>query len=283
MRKKWKPWLVFALLIFFLLSIYQSNYTFQSVDYLVESPYLPNAFDDFKICVLSDIHHRDKDSYSDLLEEIWDKSPDIVVFTGDMVSSSTKDVESLMKFLSNLSEKFPLYYIYGNHEVDLARKNPTTKFFKRISEENILHLSNKQVTIMRGMKKINLAGLEEDYSYYYRPAGNTQLPVFDYLGEKEERFTILLAHSPLYYEDYKKWGADLTLSGHLHGGGWRLPFLGGVFSPEVNLFPKYDRGKFGDRSQSMIVSAGLGNSGLPFRLFNPQEVVFVTLKSLSIH
>ena len=65
-------------------------------------------------------------------------------------------------------------------------------------------------------------------------------------GEMEERigsaetdaYCILMAHHPLYAETYWKWGADLVLSGHLHGGIARLPLLGGVISPQFRLFPR---------------------------------------------
>lgn len=59
---------------------------------------------------------------------------------------------------------------------------------------------------------------------------------------KEGCCNVLLAHNPVYFDTYAAWGADLTLSGHLHGGIVRLPLLGGVISPQMKLFPDYTRG-----------------------------------------
>ena len=72
--------------------------------------------------------------------------------------------------------------------------------------------------------------------------------------------------------------ADLVLSGHVHGGLFRLPLLGGVISPRFQLFPHYDRGVFTDGEHTMILSAGLGWHGFPFRFNNLPEIVNITLE-----
>ena len=94
-----------------------------------------------------------------------------------------------------------------------------------------------------------------------------------------EDFNILLSHSPFDFEVFAKWGADLTLSGHVHGGLIRLPFIGGLISPERGLFPKYSEGEYSIDDSKMIVSRGLGgSSGINLRIFNNPEICVVTLK-----
>ena len=75
-----------------------------------------------------------------------------------------------------------------------------------------------------------------------------------------------------------RWGADLTVSGHIHGGLMRLPVLGGVISPRLCLFPHYDGGRFTKAGREMILSRGLGTHTLPIRIFNPGELVVIHLK-----
>ena len=70
------------------------------------------------------------------------------------------------------------------------------------------------------------------------------------------------------------------LSGHAHGGQFRLPFIGGVIAPDQGIFPKYDAGKFTENDTSMIVSRGLGNSIIPIRFNNDPELVIVELSSI---
>ena len=81
------------------------------------------------------------------------------------------------------------------------------------------------------------------------------------------------------FDFYVKNNFDLVLTGHTHGGQISLPFIGGVIAPNQGLFPKYDNGLFKDKNTNMIVSSGIGNSLLPFRINNRPELVIVTLKS----
>ena len=94
----------------------------------------------------------------------------------------------------------------------------------------------------------------------------------------EESYGVLLAHNPDYFEQYAGWGADLVLSGHVHGGIVRVPFWNkGVLSPNIRFFPRYDGGMFKKEKSTMILSCGLGMHTIPFRLFNPGELVCVEL------
>lgn len=100
----------------------------------------------------------------------------------------------------------------------------------------------------------------------------------DTLGRMDTNYyNILLAHNPAYFEDYAKLHPDLVLSGHVHGGLVRLPFLGGVISPALKLFPKYDGGKFVQGDSTMILSRGLGIHSVEFRMWNPAELVVIEI------
>lgn len=92
-----------------------------------------------------------------------------------------------------------------------------------------------------------------------------------------EKFSLLIAHNPDFFETYADWGADLVVSGHVHGGLMRLPVLGGVISPAIRLFPAYDGGEFRKGKAAMILGRGLGTHTLPIRIFNPGELVVIDL------
>lgn len=93
----------------------------------------------------------------------------------------------------------------------------------------------------------------------------------------EKEYNILLAHNPLYFDIYAKHNVDLTLSGHVHGGMIRLPFIGGVLSPERKFFPKYNSGIYSINNKKLIVSRGMGHSKPGIRIFNMPEIVSITL------
>lgn len=89
---------------------------------------------------------------------------------------------------------------------------------------------------------------------------------------------VVLAHEPQYLSRYALTSVDLVLSGHAHGGQFRLPFVGGIVAPDQGFFPEYTAGEYYMNGTEMIVSRGLGNSVIPVRLFNYPEIVCVELK-----
>ena len=97
------------------------------------------------------------------------------------------------------------------------------------------------------------------------------------LADTESSYIILLSHRPELFESYVSCNIDLVLSGHAHGGQFRLPFIGGLIAPDQGIFPKYDAGLFTNGSTNMIVSRGLGNSIIPIRFNNRPEVIVIEL------
>jgi len=94
---------------------------------------------------------------------------------------------------------------------------------------------------------------------------------------ENNKFKILLTHRPEYINMYSKYNVDLVLCGHAHGGQVRLPFIGGLVSPNQGFLPKYTSGEYILKDTKMIVSRGLGNSIIPQRLFNRPEIILISL------
>ena len=97
--------------------------------------------------------------------------------------------------------------------------------------------------------------------------------------EYENTYCVLLSHRPDMLDVYAGADVDLVLSGHMHGGQFRLPFVGGLYAPSQGFFPEYDAGHYSKGVTDMIVSRGLGNSAFPFRINNRPEIVVVELKA----
>ena len=95
-------------------------------------------------------------------------------------------------------------------------------------------------------------------------------------------FTILLSHRPELFSTYVDYNVDLVFSGHAHGGQFRLPFVGGLVAPNQGLFPEYDAGIYTEGNTNMVVSRGIGNSILPFRVNNRPEVIIIELVHTAI-
>ena len=96
----------------------------------------------------------------------------------------------------------------------------------------------------------------------------------------QQGFKILLFHRPEAFRTYVSADIDLVLSGHAHGGQFRIPIIGGLFAPNQGFFPKYDSGIFKEGRTTMVVSRGIGNSIVPVRLNNRPEIVSMQLYSV---
>ena len=150
----------------------------------------------------------------------------------------------------------------------------------------VLFLENGSCRIEAGTVLLEISGVELPSASYKKLK---KLPIrasdiAEYLHKdsvsvtEDSVYRILLAHNPAYMNAYKGWGADLILSGHLHGGVMRLPGIGGVITPQAFLFPKYSGEMTKEGEQTIIVSRGLGTHTINIRLFNQPEVVSICLK-----
>lgn len=242
---------------------------------------LPSALNGMKICHISDVHLvRLGRLISPILNAVKRENPDIILITGDLISRITKDFSLADKMLCGLSSIAPVFLSLGNHECDLDASK-RSQFDKICLNANVTLLDNHSHEFYFNGESFIIAGFTAPIGCYHDEefGFNNLLPceishLTDALGVKKS-FTILLAHNPLFFDAYAKWGAELTLSGHVHGGVIRLPFLGGILSPERKFFPKYYSGEYKLGKNKMYVSTGLGK----LRLFNPSEVIFLTLES----
>lgn len=254
--------------------------------YEVQSKKIPKEFDGFKILQLSDLHNRKfNKNNTKLIKKIEKQNPDIIVITGDMVSSNSKNFNVFFDFIKGLNNKYPIYYIFGNHEQRLSIEKQAL-IVGKLKEYGVKVLNNNSEIITKGNAHIQMYGLQQTLVYYNNYLKNKKI----YSYEKKEienvfhkiddkKFNILLTHNPLYFETYEKWGADLIFAGHVHGGVVKIPFVGGLLSPERKFFPKYSGGEYIINDSKMVVSRGLGYSTINLRVLNNPEICVVELKS----
>lgn len=254
--------------------------------YEIVNTKIPEAFDGYRILHLSDLHSKSFGYEGvNLIEACEEFHPDVIMFTGDLFSRSENifTIKQKVPLMKSLNEIAPVYYVWGNHEADVPDKAKLMN--GRLHDEGITVLRNEKVRIYSGDDYINLYGLELEPKYYKNDDGSYKnLPRLSLetlnkkLGRPEEdKFNVLMAHTPMPFETYAEWGADFTLSGHCHGGVIRIGNVG-LLSPERKLFPKYTKGLYLCETDSgkavMEVSAGLGK----FRMNNPQMASMCVLR-----
>lgn len=262
--------------------LYDSN-RFYKVTYELTSQ---NIKKDFRFVFLSDLHNKEYGKKNEkLLAAIDACHPDAIFIGGDVLTATPgKSVEPAAEFVRILAEKYLVYYANGNHEQRLELYPETygtmgSDYEKLLTEAGITRLVNSAEYNMEF--GVEVIGCQVDRGFYKRfkkvSMGSDYLK--ELLPQKTNgMYTVLLAHNPDYFQSYKQWGADLTLSGHAHGGVMRLPVLGGVLGTNFRFFPKYDGGKFTEDGKTMIVSRGLGAHTIPLRIFNPAELVEIVIK-----
>jgi predicted MPP superfamily phosphohydrolase len=174
----------------------------------------------------------------------------------------------------------PVYFVYGNQEMTINFRERLTADLRK---GGVTVLDGQTVDVKIHDQTLSILGLNDykigqgDWPTLYRSR-----KLINYF-QQTSKFKLLLTHYPQYFDYYNKdyqysdYKIDLILAGHAHGGLIRLPFLKGLFAPEQGFFPRYTSGLYQKNDVSMIVSRGLGNSGFPFRINNPPDVVVVNL------
>lgn len=239
----------------------------------------------FTVVFLSDLHNAVYGkSNSRLLQEIRNENPEAVFVAGDMLTACAEpQMDAAMALMDELTKKYPVYYANGNHEYRMKIYPEKyggcyERYANAVKSFGVHLLENGSERIELQKMPLRIWGLELPREYFARSrrCGLTGEMVGELLGTPDtEAYNILLAHHPMYFNAYAAWGADLTLSGHLHGGIIRLPVLGGVISPQMRLFPRYDRGIYTLDGKKLIVSAGLGDHTVNLRINNPREMIVI--------
>lgn len=246
--------------------------------------------DTFRFVLVSDLHNKSYGKKNEkLLKAIEKLNPDAVLCAGDMLTAKPeRDFHTAVEFMSALAKKYPIYYGNGNHEYRLklypeVYGNMAERYEQELKKAGIEPLVNQKKAVSD--KNIVIYGLEIGREYYKRFQKRNMEPEYipSLLGQIDNQAcNILLAHNPEYFQQYADYGADFVLSGHVHGGVARIPILGGVISPSLRIFPKYDGGVFRKRksdgaSTIMILSRGLGTHTIPVRFCNPGELIEITI------
>lgn len=263
-------------------------FTFKVTHYNITSEKLNGLSQVYKILFLTDLHNNSYGKDNDkLLNAVRLQNPDLILIGGDMLVGRPEISTNVAEdFVSKLTEICPVYYANGNHEQRM--KIYPEKFGAKyqeyktaIEKSGIQFLENEHIDLKFDDCLIQIHGLEiprEGYKKFGKTFVSLE-QIEERIGKADtSRYQILLAHNPIYTDMYLQWGADLILSGHLHGGIVRLPGLGGVITPQFRLFPKYSGELTVKDGRSIVVSKGLGTHTIKIRFLNPAEMIVLHLQ-----
>ena len=286
--------IIFLIIILIIISNKYANKNISLSEETIYSNKIPKSFDNYKILQLSDLHSEEfgKDNFK-LIEKINHINPDVIMITGDMFSSSEMEDKNMdettlpsFSLIKNLSKSYKIIYVTGNHEegVDVTFNNADYKkrdrnsdnsynrYINKLKSMGVIFVDNTYTQLTKGSDSIDVYGI-----YYYTAEQINSNYYLKYNPINKDNFNIILCHDPKYFETLVDNGFDLVLSGHIHGGIIRIPFLGGLLSPDIAFFPKYNKGLYSYGTSYLNVSSGLGNNRL-FRINNPPQINLITLK-----
>lgn len=229
-------------------------------------------YNGLRIAHLSDIHLPNNASTIDkLLKKVEKIEPDIIMLTGDIVDKKYNyDSGKLEKLAEGLSHIAPVYCVLGNHEIMGGEQ---TRFISIMTNNNVTVLDNEFVVHNHNEMYILILGLGDSELYYSANYAD--------IDDNSDLLFIMLAHHPENADNYISTNNSvipkLILSGHAHGGQFRLPIVGGLVAPNQGLLPYYDAGLYELNNSYMYVSRGLGNSIMPVRFNNRPELVVIEI------
>ena len=228
---------------------------------------LPKKLDGLKIIHLSDTHHSPFTSLDHIKRAVKIANrlrPDMFLLTGDYVSHEREYIAPVAAALAKLKSKYGTYACLGNHD-HWTDADLVTHLFRG---EGIQMLVNEGLRFEARGASFWLAGVD-DYM-----VGKTDVPAA-LRGSFPDEMKLLLAHNPIIFREAARYGVDLTLSGHTHGGQIKIR------DEEKRILPrrKLTSGLHAKKSSQIYITRGIGTVVLPVRYQCPPEISFLELRT----
>lgn len=277
-KKKILTAVLLLIIGFFSCELIASRYWLTSTCYTI----LAAGFEEtIRFVQLTDLHNsRFGADNSRLIRQVAGQKPDLILITGDILNSSSKNVEIAVTLIEKLSQLAPVYFSMGNHEREYEERYGTdlASVFERAGAR-VLDFAYEDITLKE--QNIRIGGI---YGYCL-PARYLETKEADaeecaFLTEFQDtdRFTVLLSHMPVCWminDGISEWNIDCVFCGHVHGGQVRIPGIGGLWAPDQGWFPGREAGLYysEDQKKVMVLSRGLGSTEFIPRFHNIPEIV----------
>lgn len=302
--------IIIGLLLVMLIGLSLSEYERNTLEIESYTLYAKEISRPYRFLFLSDLHEVEfgKDNER-LLQKIDELKPEFILIGGDFIRCHKlrpwsghrhrDSVEVTCRFLEEIRNRYPTYYAIGNHEERLREKagivhcTSGAKYdtyirdmaradYARLEKawEGVELIDNTRIV----REELELSGLTLDLSYFRNLLTHRRKPLSEEdirskLGTpREEKYSILLLHTPLYGHEALREGEQLVLSGHYHGGTIRIPGLGALMTPQFQFFVRECAGRFEDGDGSLIINRGLGTHSINLRINDKPEISLITLR-----
>lgn len=277
-----------AICILLLLVIYAAVSLWVSENHLVISEYeftTDKVAQEITLLVIADLHdHEFGTGNESLVQKIEQQNPDLILLDGDLLNEDSENSDIPCELIRKLVETAPVYYAFGNHEIDYMN-NGHSELAQQLREAGAILLDKAYADVEVGETSLRLGGM---YDYAFGLGGEdkaSEAPedVTEFLEDFQDTdcLKIMMSHRPdsfIFGDASSYWNIDLVVSGHDHGGQVVIPFLGGLYGGDQGWFPEYVHGMYQKDGMQLFVTSGLGSHDQVLRRFNnPPEIAVLKI------
>ncbi len=277
-----------AICILLLLVIYAAVSVWVSENHLVVNEYeftTDKITQKITLLVIADLHdHEFGTGNESLVQKIEQQNPDLILLDGDLLNEDSENSDIPCELIRKLVETAPVYYAFGNHEIDYMN-NGHSELAQQLREAGAILLDKAYADVEVGETSLRLGGM---YDYAFGLGGEdkaSEAPedVTKFLEDFQDTdcLKIMMSHRPdsfIFGDASSYWNIDLVVSGHDHGGQVVIPFLGGLYGGDQGWFPEYVHGMYQKGGMQLFVTSGLGSHDQVLRRFNnPPEIAVLKI------
>ena len=219
---------------------------------------------ELRVVQVTDFHNIPRTTQvRDIVELVRAAEPDLIAITGDLVNTHNRTLDPARRLLAGLAGiDAPRYFVDGNHDHWSADH---AEVHRLLEAHGVTILDDEHTVVTGGFGTVSLIGVDD----YFTGNGDLAAAVD---GLPDDGFRLVLTHSPEILPELDAHGVDYAMCGHTHGGQIRLPFVGAIYQPGGQLFPRISKGAYTDGDATLYIDSGLGTTGPEFRLFNQSQV-----------
>lgn len=283
-KKRKKKLIIISLILVIAVILYAWGFSLKTEKYSIETEKLDKGL---TIAFISDLHNcfYGDTEQSALIDAVAESHPDLVVFGGDIIDQYG-GTDNALHLASKLSKEYICFYAPGNHEL---LRDDLEEFERKLFGMGIHVLDDDIYETTIDGQSVTFYGLIDSFQW-----GESKPLIEEYIEViNEDSYNILIAHQPEQINAYlgvdsdsqrqvSEGTFDLILSGHAHGGQWRIPGIleQGLLAPDQGLFPDYTNGMYTYGDTVHIISRGLARPlrmiVIP-RVFNRPELSIIEI------